>query len=239
MRNVRLLLEFDGAGFAGWQYQPRHRTVQGELENALEAVTGAKTKVYGSSRTDSGVSARNYVANFLTASRLGPEQLGRALNFHLPEDIRVKSVAEVPPDFHARFSARGKTYVYRIVRGRSPLRRTQAWEIRFPVDRKRMRRALALFQGTHDFRPFCHTQETSGVCRLSRLGLAEQGDEIAVTVGGNRFLYKMVRRIVGAAVAYGAGRMTLTDIRAALAGGKHQPFQTAPAQGLVLDSVEY
>jgi len=238
LRNIRLVIEYDGSGFFGWQYQPRRRTVQGELQSALEKITGKPTTVYGCSRTDSGVSARNYVANFFTESRLDPERLRKAVNFHLPRAILVKQAEEAPPDFHARYSAKGKTYQYCLVRGRSPLRSPQAWELRSPVDTARMRRAFKPLAGRHDFAPLCHLN-SPGVCTLSLLDLSESGDEILVTVRGNRFLYKMVRRIVGAVVTYGAGGITLADIRASLAGRKHKPFPTAPAHGLVLDRVEY
>ena len=267
MRNIRLVIEYDGSGFFGWQYQPRRRTIQGELQFALEKITGKPTTVYGCSRTDSGVSARNYVANFVTGPGLNPERLRRAVNFHLPRAILVKQAEEAPLDFHARYSAKGKTYQYCLVRGRSPLRSSQAWELRSPVDTTRMRRAMRSFQGRHNFRSFCHlrvpTRNKTGAgpgkpglsriaasnagdcpgffafCTLTRLDVSELGDELLITVRGNRFLYKMVRRIVGAVVTYGAGGITLADIRSAIAGRKYKPFPTAPAHGLVLDRVEY
>ncbi len=241
--NIRLLLEFDGSGFAGWQFQPGIRTVQGELQSALAKILGRPVKINGCSRTDAGVSARNYVANFYWDSAIPLNRICRALNFHLPREILVKEVAEAPPEFHARYSARSKTYLYRILRDRSPLRMSRAWEYCFPLESDRMRRALELFAGRHDFCAFCHLrladESASAFCTVTRASLVEHGDEILVTVKGDRFLYKMVRRIVGAVVAYGAGRIRLADIRAALAGRKHRPFQTAPAHGLILDSVEY
>lgn len=256
--NIRLVIEFDGSGFAGWQYQPRHRTIQGEMESALAKLLGRSVTVHGCSRTDAGVSARNYVANFLLAAegydRIARQfksypqaeqksclnRLCRALNFHLPGEILVKHAEEASLDFHARHSAKSKTYTYRIVLGRSPLRSAQAWELRSPVDAKRMRRALGIFSGRHDFNAFCHLgTDAPAFCKLLPPRLTAGADELTITVQGDRFLYKMVRRIVGAAVAYGAGSITLADIRAAMAGKKHQPFQTAPACGLLLDSVNY
>jgi len=239
LRNIRLLVEFDGAGFSGWQYQPDRRTVQGELQRAVASVTGGPATVYGCSRTDAGVSARNYVANFHAETPLPPDRLRLALNYHLPPEILVKDAVEAPPGFHARFSARSKTYVYRLLRGRSPLRQHRAWELRWPVDPSRMARSLDRFVGTRDFQPFCLTRDRSGTCAIFAAGLETAGDELLVAVRGDRFLYKMVRRIVGAAVACGAGRLTLADIRAALRGRTHRPFQTAPARGLTLDSVDY
>jgi tRNA pseudouridine38-40 synthase len=238
-RNLRLTIEFDGRGFYGWQFQPDRPTIQGELERALAAIAGSRLTAYGCSRTDAGVSARRYVANFHTESRLGLDRWRRAINHHLPRSILVRDIAETDPSFHARFSARGKTYRYRLVRGRSPLRAAHAWELRWPVDPERVRRALREFLGTRDFRPLCQTADTSGTCTILELELTGSGDELELLVRGDRFLYKLVRRITGAAVEYGAGRLTLADIRAALAGRPHRAFRTAPPEGLLLDSVEY
>jgi tRNA pseudouridine38-40 synthase len=240
MRNIRLTIEFDGSGFFGWQFQPNRPTIQAALQSAVDNVTKEKTVVYGCSRTDSGVSARNYAANFHTGSRLPLERFPVALSANLPESILVKTAGVVGPQFHARHSARGKTYEYLVVMGRSPLRRARAWELYRPADPKRMARALRLFPGERDFRAFCHmTNLPSGLCRITSARLESRTDEIRFSITGDRFLYKMVRRIVGAAVTYGAGGITLADIRAALAGREHRPFQTAPAQGLVLESVAY
>jgi tRNA pseudouridine38-40 synthase len=239
MRNLKLTIEFDGSGFYGWQFQPDRATVQAAVQGAAAEVTGLRVTVYGCGRTDTGVSARNYVANFHTGSGMQVERMRRALNFHLPAEVHVKSVEEVGPEFHARFSARSKVYEYRMVRGYSPLRHARVWELRFPVDAARMGKALALFRGTRDFRSFCMTTDMSGRCSVMKAELAAMGDELVLTMKGDRFLYKMVRRIAGAVVSYGEGRVTLSDIRAALAGRKHQPYRTAPAAGLVLDSVQY
>ena len=271
MRNLKLTIEFDGTNYAGWQFQPRHRTVQGELESAAAEVLQKKVTVYGCSRTDAGVSARAYVANVHIDSQLTPDRLKLALNHFLPDDILILSVEEAKPGFHARHSALGKTYVYRVVRRKSPLRRRHAWEYWFKLDVEKMGKAARLFGGRRDFRPFCQTKDTDGTCDIRRIRVcagherengdctgsrqtrASEGlspvfakdrvpsppDEVIVTVEGDRFLYKMVRRIVGALAACGSGRLTQKDIRAALAGKPHPPFQTAPAHGLLLHSVEY
>jgi len=239
LRNIRLTLEFDGAGFFGWQFQADRPTVQGAVESALSGITGSATKVYGCSRTDAGVSARNYVANFHTSVSLPAARLMRALDYHLPRAIHVRAAEEVAAGFHARFDAVAKTYRYRMVRGKSPLRHARAWELRYPVDAARMRRAAAEFVGTRDFQPFCQTRDKSGTCRVKLVELLERDDELELVVRGDRFLYKMVRRITGAVVGYGHGRLTLDDIRSALAGHEHTQFRTAPAAGLLLDSVEY
>jgi len=254
MRNLKLTVEFDGTKYAGWQFQPRHQTVQGEIESAFGKILQKKVTVYGCGRTDAGVSARAYVANVHIDSPLTPDRLKLALNHFLPADILVLSVEEAKPGFHARHSALGKTYVYRIVRRKSPLRRLHAWEFWFKLDVEKMRKATRRFEGAKDFRTFCQTRDKDGVCHVRRVLVAARDmtelscnsdrvplpdDEVLVVVEGDRFLYKMVRRIVGALVACGSGRLTQKDIRAALAGRPCQPFQTAPAHGLLLDSVEY
>jgi tRNA pseudouridine38-40 synthase len=239
MRNLKLVVEFDGTKYAGWQYQPRHQTVQGAIESAVGKILQQKVTVYGCGRTDAGVSARAYVANVHLDSLLSVERMKLAFNHFLPEDILVTSVEDKKPGFHARHSALGKTYVYRIVRRRSPLRRRHAWEFWFKLDVEKMRKAARLFEGARDFRAFCQTRDENGTCHVRHVRVAASDDEVLVTVDGDRFLYKMVRRIVGALVACGSGRLTQKDIRAALAGKPFAPFQTAPAHGLLLDSVEY
>jgi len=254
VRNLKLVVEFDGTRYAGWQYQPRHQTVQGEIESAIGKIFQTKVTAYGCGRTDAGVSARAYVTNLHIDSPLSVERLKLAFNHFLPEDILVTSVEEVKPGFHARHSALAKTYVYRIVRRKSPLRRRHAWEFWFKLDVEKMRKAARLFEGARDFRAFCQTRDQDGVCHIRHVRVAARDmtelsdnsdrvpvpeDEVWVTVEGDRFLYKMVRRIVGALVACGSGRLTQKDIRAALAGIPSPPFQTAPAHGLLLDSVDY
>lgn len=241
-RNFRLIIEFDGTPFSGWQYQPDRLTVEGELRRAtalLHSPTAGALRLYGCGRTDAGVSACNYVANVHLDTNLDPDRMVRALNYHLPKEIHVKFGEVVAAHFHARFDATSKLYRYRIVRGHSPVRHARAWELRYPIDAPRMAAALAVFRGRHDFRPFCHTDETTGFCNMMEATLKVEDDELNVAVRADRFLYKMVRRIIGAAVSHGCGRIAVTDIRNALGGKKHRPFRTAPAAGLLLDSVEY
>jgi len=239
VRNVQLIIEFDGTAYAGWQSQPNHLTIQGLLERAAQRLFGQRIKIYGCSRTDAGVSARNYVANFSYSSSLPVEKIPAALNFYLPADIYVKSADIVPEDFHARYSARLKTYTYRIVYGRSPLRSRRSWEVGTRLDVQRLKSVAKLFIGTLDFQPFCHCQSGPSICTVKSITCKQFRDEILITVKGDRFLYKMVRRIVGALVAYSSCRLTKRDIRRALKGRKHKPFVIAPARGLILEGVQY
>lgn len=239
LRCFRLTIEFDGSAFAGWQFQPDRPTVQETLAAALRETIGRPVRIIGCSRTDAGVSARNYVASFTAATHLAPERLRLALNSRLPEEVFVKSARHAPAGFNARYDARLKVYSYLIVTARSPLRRRYAWQFLLPVRTGLMRQAARLFIGRRDFRPFCQTRVSNGICTVTRVTVHSRSDEIRVTVTGDRFLYKMVRRIVGALAACGSGRMKLADVKAALAGRPHAQFQTAPAAGLVLESVRY
>jgi tRNA pseudouridine38-40 synthase len=239
LRNLKLVIEFDGTAYAGWQFQPDRPTIQGAVESALRRITRQETTVYGCGRTDAGVSARRYVANVREDTSLPLERIRAALNHFLPTDIHIHGVDEVAAGFHARFSAKRKTYAYRIVRGTSPLRRRHAWEYLYPLDVERTRWAAASFAGRRDFQPFCQTRNANGICTVESIAVASTGDELTVKVSGDRFLYKMVRRMVGAVVACGSGRLTQKDIRSALAGRPSRPFTTAPACGLLLDSVDY
>ncbi|MEO0049739.1 MAG: tRNA pseudouridine(38-40) synthase TruA [candidate division WOR-3 bacterium] len=239
MPNIRLTIEFDGTNYAGWQIQPKQKTIQGLLEASLKKIFGQDITVYGCGRTDAGVSARNYVANCHCPDRLSPARIAAALNFYLPSDIFVKSAEVVSDDFHARYSAITKTYTYSIICNRSPLRSRFAWEVFPPLDIKRLEKGAKLFLGKKDFNPFCAIRSGNGICTIRSIHITKKGDEILIKITGDRFLYKMVRRIVGALVAYATGRITVNDIRAALAGKKGKPFTSAPAQGLILERVEY
>lgn len=237
--NIRLTIEFNGTDYAGWQFQPNQPTIQGELQSALKKVLGKEPSLFGCGRTDAGVSARNYVANFLTDANLPIEKIPLALNSYLPDDIFVKKAEVVPLDFHSRYSAKSKTYCYYIVLGRSPIRRHHAWEFYHSLDINRLKLVANLFLGRKDFNPFCHTRERQGVCWITSIRIKKSRDEIKITVAGDRFLYKMVRRIVGAMVAYASRRITQQDIKNALKGKKYRSFQTAPGHGLILESVRY
>lgn len=234
-----MTIEFDGMGYAGWQIQPNKHTVQGLMEKAAAKVFGDDITIYGCSRTDAGVSARNYIANFFCSPKLLVSRIPAALNHYLPEDIFVKKAEVVADDFHARYSARAKIYSYYIILGRSPLRRRFAWEFPETLNISRLKIGMSIFIGTRDFSRFCFVNSGNGVCTVKSMSVKSHNDEIVITINGDRFLYKMVRRIVGALVAYASGRITKRDIRRALAGKSHKPFLTVPPQGLVLERVIY
>jgi tRNA pseudouridine38-40 synthase len=244
-RNFRLILEYDGSGYHGWQRQIGWLTIQEVLESRLEIMLGAPVKVRASGRTDAGVHARGQEVNFYARTTLQPEELMRGLNSLLPADIVVLNAAEVVDSFHARFSAVSKTYEYRILNRtvRSPLERQFAWHIRRPLAPEPMRECLELIIGTHDFASFMASgsRVTSTVRSLYRAELQRpDADHLHLVFEGNGFLRQMVRNLVGTLVEVGRGRWSADDFRRIVAGrDRRQAGMTAPAHGLYLVEVRY
>jgi tRNA pseudouridine38-40 synthase len=242
-RTIRLDLEYDGAGFVGWQRQPDGRTVQGVLEDALGRLLGARSPVVGAGRTDAGVHARGMVASLRTASAMEPAVLHRALDAVLPEDLGVLAVSEAPPAFHARRDARWKWYRYSILRSRTRrvfLRRT-AWRVGAAVDAGRVREAAAALSGRHDFAAFqsAGSPRRSTVRRLA-LAVSEDGPMLHLDAVGDGFLYGMVRAVAGTLAEVGRGHRTVTSVSSALAArDRSLAGPAAPAHGLCLMAVGY
>lgn len=237
MRNIRIDIEYDGTEYSGWQYQPDKRTVQGAIEKALKRISERDIRITGAGRTDAGVHALCQVANFKLDKNIPVEELKRALNSLLPRDIFIKRAIEVSVDFDARYDTKSKIYEYRILPGRSPLRRRYAWELSYRLDYKRMERAKKIFLGKKDYGFFCELQE-SAIVDVKGIKLTKQGDEIILRIEANRFLYKMIRRIMGALVDMGRGKIEVEDIVRSF-GRDPNPFTTAPANGLILVEVKY
>ena len=252
----RLLLEYDGAQFAGWQAQARGaRTVQAAVETAIGQLIGARAGVVGASRTDAGVHAEGQVASVSLETRLAPDALVRALNALLPEDVAVRDVALAPDGFHARRDARRKLYRYAIWNGpeRSPLRARRFYAVPRPLDLGAMQSAAAALVGTHDWSAFQvrgsewraegaakgrPRSAVRQVTRLSVLGLA--GGEVLIEVEGGGFLRQMVRTLVGTLVEVGRGRRDPLSMPALLESrDRASAGPTAPAYGLTLVRVDY
>lgn len=239
MRNLRLEVEYDGTDYHGWQYQPDRVTIQGTIEAAIEGVLGERVRLIGAARTDAGVHARAQVANFLCRSELPAEPLRRAINRLLPPSIYIRKLCEAPERFHARYGALYKVYEYRIVRDRSPLRHRYAWELRYRLDLNAMAEAEPLFLSHRDYGKFCGLRVCDPKVNLQRVGLTDLTDEIRIEIVADRFLYKQVRRMVGAMVDLGRGRRGIEELAAAMEGRPHRPFTTAPAKGLTLVGIGY
>lgn len=242
MKNFRLVIGYDGTDFRGWQRQPDGRTVQGVLEEAVFKVTRKRTVVHGAGRTDAGVHALGQVASIRGVFKLTDEVLFRALNAVLPADVRVFSLEEAPPGFHARRSARSKLYRYRIVHApqASPLDRRYVLHWPYPLKLGAMREAARLFVRTADFTAFSSNRDRSPVRTVTRSEIRRSGDEIVYTVEAQGFLRYMVRTIVGTLLEVGRGRIRPADIEE-IFGNRNRSLAgpTAPARGLTLIRVDY
>jgi len=248
--NFKLTLQYDGTDFHGWQMQGELRTVQRELGRALSLIDGRPVVVHGSGRTDAGVHAEGQMASVQLLREITPEKLRAAINGNIDSDVRVLEAQMVAGDFHARFSARAKTYVYRIVNGPvlSPFSARYALQEARPLDLARMRVSADLFLGEHDWTAFssAQTDAESRVRTITRVEVSEHWDQrararmIEITVSAEGFLRYMVRSIVGTLLAVGRGEMEPDVVRRAICERDRSIVgTTAPAKGLTLLSVEY
>jgi tRNA pseudouridine38-40 synthase len=244
MPTIKLTLEYDGTSFSGWQRQLDQPTIQEAIEAAIEGVTQSKVPVTGAGRTDAGVHALGQVASFRIDRNMTPYEWTRALNAHLPETITVRAVAMVPDDFHARRSAKGKLYEYRILNRpeRPALDRHYCWHVYKPLNDAAMNQAALSLTGSHNFSSF-ETQPTENedpVCNVQRLAVIREGDRLRIEAYADRFLKQMVRSMVGTLVEVGTGRRTASSISEILAAqDRTKAGRTAPAQGLFLLRVDY
>jgi len=254
MRNLKMILSYDGADFSGWQVQPDAVTVQGTLATAIGRITGEKVLPQGSGRTDAGVHALAQVVTFVTESSVPTENFVKALNDILPASVRVLEVAEAPPQFHARHSAKAKTYRYRIYREAicPPFLARYVWHFPFPLDEQAMAQAASLVAGRHDFTSFAAVDPERGrdrspdegplsnVREIFSSAWRREGEEFTYTVRGSGFLHHMVRNLVGTFILVGKGTLQREDVTRILeAKSRSAAGATAPASGLYLVNVEY
>lgn len=244
MKRVLLTIEYDGTDFHGWQYQPDLVTVQGVLETALTKLFSKPTTVIGTSRTDAGVHAREFCCHLDCDDNIPDVAFLRGINSMLPPTVAVKACKTVPNDFHARYDAKGKTYVYYIYNSnkKDAFKTRYAWHIERYLDIDKMNSFCHEIIGTHDFAAFCSSGspvETT-VRTISECFVEKRGDTVTLTVTADGFLYNMVRIIVGTAVAISDGRVKVQDIPEILKTGDRERLgMTAPAHGLFLEKVLY
>lgn len=242
MRNIRLRLEYDGTAYVGWQRQMNGRSVQGEIEGVLVRVLQEAVSVIGAGRTDAGVHARGQVGNFRTASHLTTNEIHRALNGLLPDDIIVHEAQDVPLEFHARYSAKARRYSYLISRGPTALLRHQCWVLKYRLDVAKMQTCAEWILGEHDFASFCRTQADVDhhSCTVGESKWVEEGTYLRYEITANRFLHGMVRALVGTMVDVGRGHRSMEEFMNILSlRDRRAAGMAAPALGLVLEKVIY
>ncbi len=235
---------YDGTNFAGWQSQQGGGAIQDVIEQQLARVFKRPLRAHGSGRTDAGVHALGQVFHFDAEWPHGAAKLKAALASRLPRTIQLRSIRKVPAEFHARFSAVGKIYVYHLYLGDAdPFRRPFVWAIEKPMDVAGMAAAANVLQGRHDFRAFSALNgpaKEDTVRNLRRLDFVRRGRNVRIEAEADGFMYKMVRTLVGAIVAVGEGKTTPAELQQLLRTGQRPPaLQTAPAQGLFLMKVFY
>ncbi len=244
MANIRIWLKYDGTDFHGYQIQKNGITIQETLEKAIEKITGVKTGITGCSRTDAGVHAMMYAANFISDTKIPLEKLPIALNTALPDTVRVYKAEYVSEDFHATFSALEKTYEYSIDTNEiaDPFLKRYAWHYAYYVDSERMKKGAAYLIGKHDFSAFMASggQVKTTVRTVKNIEITEKDKIITVKITADGFLYNMVRIIAGTLVYCGAGKLTPEDVKNILESkNRKEGGITAPPQGLKLISVVY
>jgi tRNA pseudouridine38-40 synthase len=243
--NIKVVLEYDGTGFSGWQQQTARRTVEGELKRALEELTGKRITVYGAGRTDAGAHALGQVVNFrLPDGSLGVSRLVAALNAKLPADVSALSATVVPDSFHARYSAVGRRYRYRYLDrpARPALERDRCWHLAGPLDERAMVEAAGALVGRHDWTSFCSASEPAGArTRTMRSATVRRvGEFVELELEAEGFLRGLVRGIAGALAEVGSGRRPPSWLAELLASrNRSQAAKTAPARGLTLVKVIY
>lgn len=245
MRNFKIILQYEGTRYQGWQRQDTtQNTLQGRLEALLSKMCGQKVEIQGSGRTDAGVHALGQVANFHADTAMSPQEIMQYMNTYLPEDIAVISVEEVEERFHSRLHAKGKTYLYRVLNTDIPHIFDRRYVYVFPqkLDIEAMRKAAAYLVGTHDFKAFTSNRrmKKSSVRTITSIMIEEYQDEIRFTYEGNGFLYHMVRILTGTLLEVGTGERDAGEIPTILKSGvRENAGALVPAKGLTLVKVRY
>lgn len=244
IKNIKLIIEYNGTSFCGWQKQPNVRTVQGTIEECIANVTQEEVAVIGCSRTDSGVHAKNFVCNFTTNSKIPSEKFSYAINRILPPEIIILESQEVSLDFHARFSCKGKRYIYSILNRTwpSPIKKDFTYHVKNKLDIDKMNKAARYLIGKHDFASFRNLGSSvqSTVRTITDLNIVKNDELIEIRVAGDGFLYNMVRIISGTLLDIGLSKIEPEDIKSILESrDRKKAGRSLPAAGLCLDEVFY
>ena len=244
MRNIKLIIEYDGKSFNGWQKQPDRLNIQGEIEKAIEEITGEKVDLTASGRTDAGVHSLGQTANFKTDSKIPTEKFAKAINSRLKKSIVIKSAEEVDEKFHSRYSVKSKTYRYIINNSENgtAIYRGLEYHVPMKLDYEKMNEAIKYFIGEHDFKAFkaSGTSSKSSVRKILDGSVRKEGERVIIEVTGTGFLYNMVRIISGTLLDVGLGKIKPEDIPSIIESkDRTKAGKTLPAHGLYLLQVNY
>lgn len=246
MRNIKLVLEYDGSRYKGWQRQTAtNSTIQGRIEHVLQLMTEEKIELHGSGRTDTGVHALGQVANFHTQSQKALSEIEDYLHKYLPEDINLMEIEEMPERFHSRLNAKGKKYLYRIWNHpfkKNIFNRGYYFQVKKPLNVEEMKRAAELFVGTKDFRSFTalKSKNKSTVRTISKIEILKNESEVTINFSGDGFLHKMIRVITGTIIQVGLGELSVSEVKAMFEKEKRSEAGfTAPPHALFLVKVIY
>lgn len=244
MRNIKLVIEYDGKEFNGWQKQPNKLNIQGTIERAIEEITNEKCELIGSGRTDAGVHALGQVANFKTNSEIPIQKIAIAINSKIKKAIVIQKAEEVEEKFHSRYNCKQKTYRYIINNSTqgTAIYRNLEYHIATPLLVDKMQEAVKYFEGEHDFKGFkaSGTSSKSSIRSIYKAVVKKEGDRVIIELTGNGFLYNMVRIIAGTLVEVGLGKIEPKQIPEIIeSGDRTKAGKTLPAHGLYLVKVEY
>ena len=237
-----LLIEYDGTAYSGWQIQKEQKTIQGEIEKALEIILKTKTGILGAGRTDTGVHAKGQVAHFDSESKLNLEEIKRSLNGLLPVDIRIINCNQEAKDFHARYSAKERKYSYYISNRPTSIFRLYCWQLNSNIDLVQMENAANKIKGKHNFKSFCRniSEVSHHFCTINSISWLKKQSIFKFEISADRFLHGMVRALVGTFVDIGMGKITNDDfLRILDAKDRTRASQAAPAKGLFLENILY
>lgn len=242
MPRYKLVISYDGTNFSGWQIQPHARTVEQVLEEAFTTVLQIPVDIIGQGRTDAGVHARGQVAHVDLQEIIDPQKIIHAVNGMVGDEVYIQQINEVKADFHSRFDAIGREYLYTIITQPDPLKRNHSWNVRYNLDINKLRKCAKDIEGDHDFSGFSKYNEDNftTICTILTASIETDGNAIYFRIQANRFLRNMVRRLIGTMVDVASGRLSQTDFMHLLQDpdADIRTF-TAPAKGLILDKVLY
>lgn len=242
MYNYKLVIEYDGTDYFGWQRQKAtHKTVQETIECSLKKVTGENVTLIAAGRTDTGVHAMNQTANFKTDRKLDTSKLLYSLNSVLPESITIKNAVKVKDDFNARYSAKGKEYIYRISTAKKSVGGTYYTRLSYDLNYEIIKELIQFFKGEHSFRSLCKnkTDKHNFKCNITKFTFTKKGSELIFRIEGNRFLHSMIRALIGCIIDAARGKSDVKEIKQKFKKGDNIKATYLPAKGLTLNKIYY